>query len=312
MISVVCTVYNNEAEILDFFDDLFSQTLYPDEMVITDGGSTDATPSLVLKASQKAPFEIRLFQPGRNNIPQGLNHSILNARGEDIVVMACGNRYDKHFLEELFKARQKTGLLLIASPIRGLASTSFGEKYIASQIKSGIRILSNHGCLISRRVFDTLGLFCPDFVYAGEDLEFYYRCKKAGLIIHVCDEAVLHWKVVENRKDLKKQCKNYVIGEMQIDRYVAIKKYFFIPGFFLSLFFLGVLAGCIVSLFHGWLFFGLFAGLGFFLSVCSRAIWKKKKKKPLFDIMAWRCDLYSQIAFLKNLKYLRKRYRVGL
>jgi glycosyltransferase involved in cell wall biosynthesis len=46
-ISVVIPVRNEERSIRSLLDALLSQTLPPDEIVITDGGSTDATVSII-------------------------------------------------------------------------------------------------------------------------------------------------------------------------------------------------------------------------------------------------------------------------
>src|SRR5690348_18239271 len=62
-VSIVIPVRDEEASIRELLDSLLAQTCPPDEIVITDGGSVDATPQIIEEyLSKGAP--IRLIRAG--------------------------------------------------------------------------------------------------------------------------------------------------------------------------------------------------------------------------------------------------------
>ena len=68
-ISVVVPVRNEENSIRELLDGLLSQTRAPDEVVITDGGSTDST-ALIIESYIERGAPVRLIRtsaalPGR-------------------------------------------------------------------------------------------------------------------------------------------------------------------------------------------------------------------------------------------------------
>ena len=63
-VSVVIPVRDEEHSIRELLDSLLAQTRPPDEIVITDGGSVDATPQIIEEYIRKgAP--VRLIRAGR-------------------------------------------------------------------------------------------------------------------------------------------------------------------------------------------------------------------------------------------------------
>ena len=72
MISVVMPVYNEEKNILKALDALYSNTVLPDEVIVTDGGSTDRTAPLIRKYYP----QVILISNSRKNAASGRNIGI--------------------------------------------------------------------------------------------------------------------------------------------------------------------------------------------------------------------------------------------
>ena len=78
-VSVIVTVKNEAASITGLLESLKDQSRQPDEIIISDGGSTDETVAIVESYKNQLPLEI-LALPGAN-ISQGRNRAIDEAAG---------------------------------------------------------------------------------------------------------------------------------------------------------------------------------------------------------------------------------------
>ena len=82
-LSVAMATYNGERFLGDQLESLARQTRLPDELVVSDDGSTDATCDVVRSFAAKAPFPVRLLA-NRSNV--GVNANF------DLAISACRGR----------------------------------------------------------------------------------------------------------------------------------------------------------------------------------------------------------------------------
>ena len=66
--SVVATSFNDSADIVEYLENICSQTYLPEEIVIADGGSKDDTVEKIKKYSISSSVKIRVVEKGRLNI----------------------------------------------------------------------------------------------------------------------------------------------------------------------------------------------------------------------------------------------------
>lgn len=74
--SVVVATYNGQRWLAAQLDSLLQQDRQPDQVVITDDGSTDATPELIDEFASRAPFEVRVM---RRESPIGYTENFVTA-----------------------------------------------------------------------------------------------------------------------------------------------------------------------------------------------------------------------------------------
>ncbi len=98
-VSLIITVKNEASSLPRLLDSIRSQTCQPDEIVVADGGSADATLELLRNYSARLPLVI-LSCPGAN-ISQGRNAAIARARGPIIASTDAGVRLHPGWLEAL-------------------------------------------------------------------------------------------------------------------------------------------------------------------------------------------------------------------
>jgi len=110
-VSIVATVLNEGDTLPRLLDSLAAQTRLPDEVVICDGGSTDATLPL-LEAESRLP--LRVIQRPGTNISQGRNAAIETATGEIMVVTDAGVRLSPQWLEKIVAPFTDAGTQVVA------------------------------------------------------------------------------------------------------------------------------------------------------------------------------------------------------
>jgi glycosyltransferase involved in cell wall biosynthesis len=88
-ISVVIPVRNEAGSIRALLDALLHQSLLPDEILITDGGSSDATPAIVLEYAQRNA-SVRLFRETMALPGRGRNVAAANASNEWLAFIDAG------------------------------------------------------------------------------------------------------------------------------------------------------------------------------------------------------------------------------
>ena len=97
MVSLIITVRNEHETLPQWFESIKKQTRQPDEIVIVDGGSSDATWEWLQKTAIPS---VRVYLEV-GNISRGRNFAIGRAHGEIIVVTDAGCVYDKSWLENM-------------------------------------------------------------------------------------------------------------------------------------------------------------------------------------------------------------------
>lgn len=85
-ISLITTVKNEADNIAELLDSMLAQSLSPDEIVINDNGSSDATADIIQQYIDRGIHPIRLVHGG-HNIPSGRNNAIRHARGA--IIASC-------------------------------------------------------------------------------------------------------------------------------------------------------------------------------------------------------------------------------
>ena len=75
-ISIAMATYNGERYVREQLESLSAQTRLPDELVVTDDGSTDGTLEILRAFARAAPFPVRVY-PGERNL--GYTRNFLKA-----------------------------------------------------------------------------------------------------------------------------------------------------------------------------------------------------------------------------------------
>ncbi|MCS7260976.1 MAG: glycosyltransferase [Anaerolineae bacterium] len=183
-VSVIATVLNEGASLQRLLDSLAAQTRMPDEVIIVDGGSRDATLSILQAAVQAGRLPLRvLVEPGAN-ISRGRNVAVAASSGEVIASTDAGVRLAPEWLAALVAPFERTSPPQVVSGVFVPdVETTFEIAMAATvlptlaEIKPERFLPSSRSVAFTRRAWEAVGGY-PEWLDYCEDLVFDLRLRQ--------------------------------------------------------------------------------------------------------------------------------------
>ena len=200
-VSVIIPVRDEEDSIRELLDSLFAQTRPPDEIVIADGGSVDATPQIIEEYIRKgAP--VRLIRAGAALPGRGRNLGAAQASFEWLGFTDAGIRLANNWLEALIaKAEKDDSIDIVYGFFQPVTDTFFTEcaaiAYVVPPVPyEGMMIRPRFiaSSLMRRDAWRAVNGF-PEDLRSGEDLVFMDRLENAGYRSVFEPRAQVYWKL---------------------------------------------------------------------------------------------------------------------
>ncbi len=214
-ISVVVPVRDEEASIRALLAGLLNQTLPPNEIVITDGGSIDATREIIEEfISCGAPVKLireRAALPGR-----GRNVGVRNSQFEWIAFTDGGNRPEPDWLANLAaKIGDGSAVDVVYGSYEPVVDSFFRECAAVAYVPLPVEVEGTFArsrsivsALMRRRVWEAVGGF-PEQLRSGEDLLFMQEIDQKGFQTIQAPRAVVFWSIQPTLWRTFKRFKNY-------------------------------------------------------------------------------------------------------
>jgi glycosyltransferase involved in cell wall biosynthesis len=200
-ISVVVPVRDEEASIRVLLDGLLRQSLPPKEIVITDGGSIDATREIIEEFIE-AGAPVKLFRE-RNSMPgRARNVGVNNAACDWIAFTDAGIRPAPDWLASLAaKVGAGSETEVVYGSFTPIVDSFFKECAAMAYLPPPLEIdgistsaKSIASSLMRRRVWESVGGF-PEHLRSAEDLLFMHRIEAEGFRELRAPEAMVHWNI---------------------------------------------------------------------------------------------------------------------
>lgn len=241
-VSLIFTVKNEAGALPRLLDSIAAQTRAPDEIVVVDGGSTDATLAVLNDHAKNLPMKI-IAHPGAN-ISQGRNAAIRAASGDIICSTDAGVRLESCWVEELVKPFNHRPPIADGNPSTPLRSAQDaavgGQPSAVVDVVSGFFVPDPHGVFETALAATTLpGLAeidpekflpssrsvafrkgawervngYPEWLDVCEDLIFDFALRDAGLRFVFAPRALAHFRPRANVRAFFKQYYQYARGD---------------------------------------------------------------------------------------------------
>jgi cellulose synthase/poly-beta-1,6-N-acetylglucosamine synthase-like glycosyltransferase len=222
-VTVLIPAYNEE-KVLARTIEAVIEASYPDkEIIVVDDGSRDLTPRIAQGFSNMGVKVIRRPNGGKAT---ALNHGLLFARGEIIVIVDADSQICKNTLVELIKPFQDSDVAAVAGNIkvlnrRNLLTRCQALEYIASiniyrralDVFGSVTVVPGALGAYRREALVGGGVYDPDTLV--EDFDVTIKALKSGKIVQASTSAISYTEAPPTLKDLFKQRIRWYRGNFQ-------------------------------------------------------------------------------------------------
>jgi glycosyltransferase involved in cell wall biosynthesis len=220
-VSVIATVLNEGEAIRRLLDSLAAQTHPPDEVVITDGGSRDATLAILNAYRDRLP--LRLIEAPGCNISAGRNRAIAAARGPLIAVTDAGVRLPDTWLAHLIRPLlDQPDLQVVGGFFRADPHTVF-EAALGATVLPALEDIhpqtflpSSRSVAFRKTAWEQVGGY-PEWLDYCEDLIFDLRLRQMTGPLAFAPDAVVDFRPRGSLRAFWTQYYRYARGDGKAD-----------------------------------------------------------------------------------------------
>lgn len=200
-VTLIIPVRNEEADIVEFLESVDRQTVSPDRIIITDGGSTDRTKALIRDFFAGKP-RFKLIEEADAYPGRARNLAIEDAMTDWIAMTDAGTVVEPDWLEKMIQtAADEPACDVVFGSYEPVLSSFFQECLALAFVAPAGRIgeayargPSTASLLIKKTVWNEAGRF-PEHLRACEDLIFFERLLSPSCRIARAPEAIVRWKI---------------------------------------------------------------------------------------------------------------------
>ncbi len=282
LVSVIATVRNEEKTIRAFLDALLSQSRLPDEIIITDGGSTDHTAEMVRQYAERDSRVRLLLAPGNRSV--GRNTAVRSAQYSIIACTDAGCVPARDWLKNITRPFEDHSTAVVAGFFEAMAHTRFQMCTAAlmhptrGEIGPATWLPSSRSVAFTKEAWAHVGGY-PEWLSLNEDTPFDKALLTAGYIFRFATDAVVYWVPRSDLRGFAQQYFAYSRGDGQgwLDAMAYIRR-----TLRLTLGIVAVTAGVVVP----WLWLPVLALVVFYFTRRCGKVYRRLKSIRAF-LLAW-------------------------
>lgn len=219
--TLIITILNESESILQFLKSIAKQSRLPDEIIITDGGSTDSTVMIIQSfIRQNLDLNITLLQKGGNR-SVGRNNSIYHAKHEIIAVTDAGCHLSNIWFEKIVQPFNKdTSIDVVAGWYQPKIHTPWQKSlamvldFNVAHVNINTFLPSTRSMAFTKSAWRLVGGF-DERLSHNEDTPFSLELKKKKVKFAFAPDAIVYWELPSNYRNLFSVISRYALGDAQ-------------------------------------------------------------------------------------------------
>lgn len=222
--SLITTVFNEETSIREFIKSINNQTMFPDEFIIVDGGSTDRTLEIIKETIDSSNYKLNIIvdktcskKYTNGPIAKGRNVAISNTNYENILVTDAGCILDENWVYQM-RESFKEGADVVSGWYKANITNEFQNsiKHVfcppLEKINPSNFLPSSRSLGFKKELWRKVKGY-PENSFTAEDTLFDLKIFKHAKNIIFNPQAFVYWNIPENKEELKTKLYNYGYGE---------------------------------------------------------------------------------------------------
>ena len=195
LVSVIIPVFNGEKYLAEALHSVSTQTYCPAEVIVIDDGSTDRTRDIA-----RSFANVGYIYQKNQGVAVARNTGIGASNGHFIAFLDHDDYWTPNKLEvqmNYLVAHPDVNLVMTHERIvleKGIEKPSWLREELLTGDHPGFRLGT---AVLRRHVFDQIGLFNPE-LWIGEDGEWFFRMKEAGIEPAMLSEVLYYRRVHSN------------------------------------------------------------------------------------------------------------------
>ena len=207
-VSVVCANYNHAAFLPDLLDSIWHATVWPEQMIIVDDGSTDDSLD-VLESYAHLPFLTVISFPENRGIAHALNEGVKHATGKYIMRIDADDYISHTRIERQYNyLEEHPEVDLVGSNVTYFEHGS-GRLISQSNFPIGVNRIRRryergengvlHSTIMARRSLMNKYSYQQHYV-PSEDYDIFSRIVKDGHVLHNMKDALTFVRVIRSKR----------------------------------------------------------------------------------------------------------------
>jgi len=192
--AIVIPVYNGGKSFISTLDSIYASTNHFSRLILVEGGSTDGSDKVCDEYAKRDKRITVIHLEGRTGATNAINIGVVAAGDLDVFLTQTDvlfpKKYESDWLYEMEITSISTDCGLVTCFAGGGTS---GPDYLDYFVWVGTWC-----AYIPRTTFNFIGLFDEKYNGPGDDIDFCYRIKEAGLVYYMINYWVDHHRKVEN------------------------------------------------------------------------------------------------------------------
>jgi glycosyltransferase involved in cell wall biosynthesis len=216
-VSVIVTVRNEEGTIDALLDSLLAGTRPPDEIVVSDGGSTDGTPARLRARAGADPRVRALAAPGNRSV--GRNAAVRAARHPVLACTDAGAVVEPGWLERIvapLESGPAVGAVAGFYRPEGRSGFERAAGVVSAPARGEVdprRFLpSTRSIAFRREAWEAAGGF-DEALSHNEDTPFALALRSAGVRVEFAPDAIVRWRPRGDLRSFFRQHRRFGFGD---------------------------------------------------------------------------------------------------